>query len=73
MGKDKQLHILVSFIICIGIYIINRNLNESVMLTAIIGILKEVYDYIDYGLFSMGDLIADSIGVLIAIILILML
>ena len=34
----------------------------SVVITIIIGIGKEAYDYFDYGLFGRKDLLADCVG-----------
>lgn len=69
---DKLLHCIVSFLLVIVFYNFDGSLYNASLLTLIIGIFKEIYDYIDYGLFSNEDIIADVIGIIIGAILIIL-
>lgn len=64
--EDKFLHFSV---IC-ALFLVCRAVGVSVLLTlsfcAVIGVGKEIYDYFDYGLFSISDIIADCAGGLVA-------
>ena len=69
MKKDKVLHFIFSFgIVTTLLYTLKntkRKLEISIGITALIGVLKEVYDkYIKKGIFSIGDLMADAMGIM---------
>jgi VanZ family protein len=70
--QDKILHFLFSLGLVIILHIKSKIL-DSILITVLIGLTKEVYDiYFGEG-FSSGDLLADMSGILIGIILILFL
>lgn len=58
IGEDKILHFLVSFVIGL----------VSPLLSVAAGIGKEVYDALGGGVADAGDLLADGLGVLFAIV-----
>ena len=74
---DKLLHFAFSFIIMIVFDLIARMIgcNQSILLAAIltmfVGIAKELYDEKQGGRFDGWDLLADFIGVALAIIFII--
>ncbi len=65
---DKVLHILCAYIIVVssGIYFINIVL--GIVFGLIASILKEGYDQYSYNGWSWGDLGADAIGIILAVI-----
>ena len=67
---DKITHFFVSYamILTLTLFI---GIVPSVVITLITGMAKELYDKHDYGLFSWPDLIADMLGILAAIVVIL--
>ena len=68
--QDKILHFLVSFSLVIFLNLL-LGLIPSIIISFIIGLLKEIYDkYFGSG-FCWKDLLADFIGILIAMGLIL--
>lgn len=67
--KDKILHFIVCFCICLILFPL---IGWWSIGTAIItGIGKEVYDYKDYGNFSWEDIVADVLGVVCGIVVIM--
>lgn len=64
--EDKFLH----FSVVCGMFLACRAVGVSVFMTVllctIVGIGKEVYDYFDYGLFSISDIVADYAGGIVA-------
>lgn len=78
--EDKQKHIIVSVVLTILISLSYIKLFSMYFYTGIfwggvsttlIGVGKEVYDYIDYGLFSWGDIKADLIGVALGVVILI--
>ena len=78
--EDKQKHIVVSVILTILISLSYIKLFSIYFYTGIfwggvsttlIGVGKEVYDYVDYGLFSWKDIIADLIGVVLGVVILI--
>ena len=68
IGEDKAMHILASTtLVCIGCRFLNAQVFKVMGVVLLIGFLKEVFDYNDYGLFSFEDMIANAFGVLSAI------
>lgn len=67
---DKILHFIFSYTIAISSYLIIPNLLTATIVTLFIGILKEIYDINKTG-FSTGDLIANAIGIICAILFVL--
>jgi hypothetical protein len=60
--KDKYLHFIAGIIIAsICVIILNLNL-FCIIPTAIIGVAKEVYDYLSYGKFDCMDLLYTVLG-----------
>jgi uncharacterized protein involved in cysteine biosynthesis len=74
---EYYLHILVSQIIFEFVFEIlkiksfNKKLIVSTLIVLFIGICKEIFDMLSYGLFDWYDLLSDIIGILIAILIIL--
>ena len=65
---DKYLHFLCCLLIVAALYpLIGWWSVGSALAT---GILKEIYDWRDYGLFSWSDIIADTIGTVAGIAII---
>lgn len=65
--KDKIEH----FIVCMGLTFILAYLSTSIitaaLITLIIGIAKEGYDKLRGGRFDLYDLLADILGILLAL------
>ena len=69
---DTILHTGISCIIMISaFYLLRGNLCGAIIITLLIGIAKEVYDFIDYGLFSMSDIAFDLMGVYLGFMIIM--
>ena len=68
--SDKFLH----FLCCCGIALVLYPLIGwwSIGAAVAAGVGKELYDWRDYGLFSWGDIIADMLGVVVAIIILIL-
>lgn len=64
---DKILHFLVSLVLVVVLNLL-IGLFWSVIIVALIGLLKEIYDG---RFFCWKDLLADFVGILFAIILII--
>lgn len=65
---DKVLH----FLACYGLtmtFILAGNGSIGVILAVILSIAKELFDQWSYGGFSWGDILADVIGILSALII----
>ena len=68
IAKDKQLHFLVSFNLVI-LFSLFFNLQNAVIITFIIGTVKEMYDYFVAGRSDCyEDLFANFIGMSLAIL-----
>lgn len=63
MADDKKLHILCGCIIALLIGLYNPVYGLSAGVVA--GIAKEVYDYLDYGLFDTKDMLFTWAGAVI--------
>ena len=70
-GEDKVLHFETCFLITMVVALLNMNVLglgiaasavSAGMISIIVGILKESYDYNTYGLFDRKDIIADALG-----------
>ena len=64
---DKVLHFLVSFFIYMVLERLTGSVFWSTFITLMIGVIKETIDQIEYGGWSWGDLLADVIGIIVAI------
>lgn len=62
---DKILHFGVCLLLTLVIGYFSLPL--AFLAVLVTGVGKEVYDYLDYGLFSIGDLIADILGFIIGL------
>ena len=65
---DKMLH----FLVCYGLtmtFMLADNWSMGVILAVILSIAKELFDQWSYGGFSWGDILADVIGILSALII----
>lgn len=65
--EDKIKHAGVSMVIGASAEAITENVLQASTICMAVGTAKEVYDELDYGGFSTGDLIADAIGCAIGI------
>lgn len=69
---DKRMHIAASATIAASLYVVVERKNKSHWYTfggcMAVGVAKEVYDELDYGGFSGGDLAADAVGCLAGIL-----
>lgn len=75
-GKDKWMHFCVCLILTLGIFAIGYALNlgkmalvPAVVVTALIGVCKEIYDKKKTGLFEQGDILADMFGIMVGSII----
>ena len=73
IGKDKYKHALAGIIFAVIFTQIGLAPLYVFLLVLLVGISKEVYDYLDYGLFDKQDVIATIIPVLIYYTLLLIL
>lgn len=71
MAMDGALHILCSLVILLVLAVFFP-LWIAITATFLIGIGKEIYDKISYGLFSWKDILFDSIGIILAILIFLL-
>lgn len=71
MVLDMLLHISFSFMIVMLFYLFDTSIKTSLTTAIIIGLTKEVYDYISYGVFSFKDIAFDFVGIIAGVILIL--
>lgn len=67
---DKRLHFAVCFLITLLLFPAIKWWGAVAAIMA--GVIKELFDFDDYGVFSWGDILADTIGVIAGIILILL-
>ena len=44
-------------------------LDGAIAVGILFGVAKEIYDKLSYGKFSLGDLIADILGIILAVLL----
>lgn len=61
--SDKKMHLLVSLFITLGGFPVVGFWSMAVAL--VVGILKEVADYLSYGLFDIKDVLANCVGIAI--------
>ena len=61
--NDKQMHLVVSLFITLGGFPFIGFWSMGVSL--VVGILKEVADYLSYGLFDVKDVFANCVGIII--------
>lgn len=71
MAMDGALHILCSLVILLVLSVFFP-LWIAIVATFLVGIGKEVYDKLSYGLFSWKDILFDSIGIVLAILIFLL-
>lgn len=71
MDMDGALHILCSLVILLVLSVFFP-LWIAIIATVLVGIGKEVYDKISYGLFSWKDILFDSIGIVLAVLIFLL-
>ena len=74
LNTDGLLHLLVSFLILISLYILNIKFYICLIITICIGLLKEVYDLIKKKnniKQSLHDIICNLIGITISVIIII--
>ena len=69
VGKDKVLHFLCCFILTFIFYMF-LPLNKTVLVVYTIGVVKELIDSLGYGTPEVGDIIANSLGIGLAYIII---
>ena len=66
---DKLLHYLITYFVVITCYMFNIPIAIAVLCALILSILKELLDKYLYNGFSIGDLIADILGIISALAL----
>ena len=66
---DKLLHFLVSYLLTTVVVPLTGFLGIAVVL--FIGLFKEIIDEYDYGGFSLGDLVADILGLVFGMFVLL--
>lgn len=71
MSLDGALHILCSLVILLVLSVFFP-LWIAIAATVLVGIGKEVYDKLSYGLFSWKDILFDSIGIVLAVLIFLL-
>lgn len=71
MSLDGALHILCSLVILLVLSVFFP-LWIAISATVLVGIGKEVYDKLSYGLFSWKDILFDSIGIVLAVLIFLL-
>ena len=69
IGIDKVYHFAVSYALVLTAHLV-MPLAFAALLALVIGVLKEVYDHVDYGRFDMQDIIADAAGVTVGALII---
>ena len=65
IGKDKYKHAIAGLVFAIIFSELGLSPLVTLGLVALVGVGKEVYDYIDYGLFDTWDAVATVLPVLI--------
>lgn len=75
-GKDKWMHFcvclvitLIVFAVCYALNLGKMSLIPAVVIPAIIGVGKEIYDKKKTGLFEQGDILADMFGIMVGCII----
>ena len=75
-GKDKWMHFsvciiltLVVFAICFALGLGKMAIVPAIVVTALVGVGKEIYDKKKTGLFEQGDILADMFGIMIGCII----
>lgn len=65
---DKVAHFAITYGI---VYTLadHLTLDGAIAVGILIGVAKEIYDKLSYGKFSLGDLIADILGIILAVLL----
>lgn len=67
---DKALHFAVCFAIALLLYPVIGWWSIGTAIAT--GVGKELYDWRDYGTFSWGDIAADMLGVIVAMIILIL-
>ncbi len=68
--EDKQKHFYYSFLILLAAYCV-LSLLWSIVVTVLVGLVKEIWDHFYGSGFCWWDLLANGIGILVACLLIL--
>lgn len=63
--EDKMKHFSVSYMIMLTL-VLFIHYDYAFWITLGIGLCKELYDEHDYGGFSLGDIVADGLGIVAA-------
>lgn len=67
MEKDKLMHFGISFLICLALCNLTRDVVSSILVTMLIGYSKELYDkYCKHTYIDNQDLMADGTGTVFA-------
>ena len=69
--NDKILHLFVSLFAVSFAYIKTEDYTKSFKIAITIGFIKEMYDLFTYGLFSLGDMLFNIIGIILGVIMII--
>lgn len=80
-GEDKVLHFETCCLITMVVALLGMNVLGlgaaasaalACMITVIVGVLKEAYDYNTYGLFDIKDIVADVFGAFAGLFIIIL-
>lgn len=68
--SDKMVHMFISMLLVSIAYVSTEDYVKSFEVALVAGFVKELYDVYSYGLFSIGDMIFNIIGIMIGMFLI---
>ena len=66
--SDKVLHFAITYGIVLTLAT-HWTLDGAIAVGILFGVAKEIYDKLSYGKFSIGDLLADILGIILAVLL----
>lgn len=73
IAVDKLLHFVISYAMTLTLVVLTGALSLSVFLVFLVGLIKEALDAKQPGnLFSVGDVVANSLGIVSALLVALM-
>lgn len=65
--RDKQQHFLVSFFLLLLLFSISKSIVLSLIVSVLIGLIKEVWDHFQGTGFCWWDMTANIFGILLAL------
>lgn len=66
---DKVAHFAITYGIVFTLAT-HWTLDGAIAVGILFGVAKEIYDKLSYGKFSLGDLLADAVGIIVAYLII---